>query len=126
MKTNPFKPGFLGTPAQQGAGSSAGLVANGKAAMELQGDWDPGVMAALSTNKILNAELGWFPFPAVTGGAGDPTTLLGGGDGFSCTTRAPRPPAPSSSSTSTARRCRRDRQGANVGLPANTAAAAPR
>ena len=33
--------GFLGTPAQQGADSSAGLIANGKAAMELQGHWKP-------------------------------------------------------------------------------------
>ena len=31
-------------PAQQGATSSAGLLANGKAAMELQGHWNPGVM----------------------------------------------------------------------------------
>ena len=41
--TNPFQEGFLATPAQQGAGSSAGLVANGKAAMELMGHWEPGV-----------------------------------------------------------------------------------
>jgi hypothetical protein len=38
MNTKPFQTGYLGTAAQQGAGSSAGLVANGKAAMELQGD----------------------------------------------------------------------------------------
>ncbi len=88
MATHPFQSGFLGTASQQGAGSSAGMVANGKAAMELQGDWEPGVMAALSTDKTLNSKLGWFPFPAVTGGAGAPTTLLGGGDGFSCTTGA--------------------------------------
>jgi raffinose/stachyose/melibiose transport system substrate-binding protein len=89
LDTNPFQTGFLGTPAQQGAGSSAGMVANGKAAMELQGDWEPGTMAALTTDKNLNAKLGWFPFPAVTGGAGDPSVVLGGGDGFSCTTSAP-------------------------------------
>jgi raffinose/stachyose/melibiose transport system substrate-binding protein len=88
MNTKPFQTGFLGTASQQGAGSSAGMVANGKAAMELQGDWEPGVMAALSTDKTLSSNLGWFPFPAVTGGAGSPTTLLGGGDGFSCTTGA--------------------------------------
>ena len=34
--------GFLGTPAQQGATSSAGMIGNGKAAMELQGHWDDG------------------------------------------------------------------------------------
>ncbi len=54
MATKPFQTGFLGTPAQVGAGSSAGLVANGKAAMELQGDWDPGVMSALTTRQDLH------------------------------------------------------------------------
>jgi raffinose/stachyose/melibiose transport system substrate-binding protein len=88
MATKPFQAAFLGTPAQQGAGSSAGLVANGKAAMELQGDWEPSVMAALTKDKGLNSKLGWFAFPAVAGGAGDPTTTLGGGDGFSCTVKA--------------------------------------
>jgi raffinose/stachyose/melibiose transport system substrate-binding protein len=88
MKTNPFQAGFLATPSQQGAGSSAGMVANGQAAMELQGDWDPGVIDSLTTNKGINSDLGWFPFPTVPGGAGDPTTVLGGGDGFSCSTQA--------------------------------------
>jgi raffinose/stachyose/melibiose transport system substrate-binding protein len=36
MATNPFQGGFNATQAQTGAGSSAGLLANGKAAMELQ------------------------------------------------------------------------------------------
>ena len=88
LATNPFQTGFLGTASQQGAGSSAGMVADGSAAMELQGDWDPSVMASLSSNANLNSDLGWFPFPAVPGGAGDPSVALGGGDGFSCTTGA--------------------------------------
>ncbi len=91
MKTDPFQTGFLGTPSQQGAGSSAGLVASGKAAMELQGDWDPSVMEGVSTNKNLASELGWFPFPAVSGAKGDATAVLGGGDGMSCTTGAAEP-----------------------------------
>jgi raffinose/stachyose/melibiose transport system substrate-binding protein len=85
LKTNPFQTGFLGTSSQQGAGSSAGLVASGKAAMELQGDWDPSVMEGVSTNKNLSSELGWFPFPQTPGSAGSQTAVLGGGDGFSCT-----------------------------------------
>jgi raffinose/stachyose/melibiose transport system substrate-binding protein len=85
LKTNPFQTGFLGTSAQQGAGSSAGLLASGKAAMELQGDWDPSVMEGVSTNKDLSSELGWFPFPQTPGSAGSQTAALGGGDGFSCT-----------------------------------------
>jgi raffinose/stachyose/melibiose transport system substrate-binding protein len=85
LKTNPFQTGFLGTSSQQGAGSSAGMVASGKAAMELQGDWDPSVMQGVSTNKNLSSELGWFPFPQTPGSAGSQTAVLGGGDGFSCT-----------------------------------------
>jgi raffinose/stachyose/melibiose transport system substrate-binding protein len=85
LKTNPFQTGFLGTSSQQGAGSSAGMVASGKAAMELQGDWDPSVMEGVSTNKDLSSELGWFPFPQTPGSAGSQTAVLGGGDGFSCT-----------------------------------------
>ena len=85
LKTSPFQTGFLGTSSQQGAGSSAGMVASGKAAMELQGDWDPSVMEGVSTNKSLSSQLGWFPFPQTPGSAGSQTAVLGGGDGFSCT-----------------------------------------
>ena len=46
LKVNPFQTGFLTTAAQVGAGSSAGLVANHKAAMELMGAWDPGTIAS--------------------------------------------------------------------------------
>jgi raffinose/stachyose/melibiose transport system substrate-binding protein len=91
MKTSPFQSGFQATPAQTGAGSSAGLLANGKAAMELQGDWETTVVPALTSDKSIDSKLGWFPFPAVSGGAGDPAAVLGGGDGFSCTTVAPEP-----------------------------------
>jgi raffinose/stachyose/melibiose transport system substrate-binding protein len=89
VAAKPFQTGFLGTPAQTGAGSSAGLVANDKAAMELQGHWDPGVMAGLTSNKSFATNLGWFPFPTVAGAPGVQDAALGGGDGFSCTTNAP-------------------------------------
>jgi raffinose/stachyose/melibiose transport system substrate-binding protein len=88
LDSSPFQSGFLGTPAQLGAGSSAGLVANGKAAMELQGDWELAVMPSLATDPNFASKLGWFAFPTVAGGAGAPGATLGGGDGFSCTTKA--------------------------------------
>ncbi len=91
MATNPFQGGFNATQAQTGAGSSAGLLANGKAAMELQGDWETSVVPALTSDKNILSELGWFPFPQVSGGAGNPTAVLSGGDGFSCTTGASEP-----------------------------------
>jgi raffinose/stachyose/melibiose transport system substrate-binding protein len=88
IDTKPFQNGFLGTPAQQGAGSSAGQVANGKAAMELQGDWELPTMIPLAKDKQFASKLSWFAFPTVSGGQGEQGATLGGGDGFSCTSKA--------------------------------------
>lgn len=85
----PFNNGFLTTPAQQGAGSSAGLLANHQAAMELMGAWNPGVIAGLTPDGEPLADLGWFPFPAIEGGAGDATAMMGGVDGYACHVDAP-------------------------------------
>jgi raffinose/stachyose/melibiose transport system substrate-binding protein len=87
--TSPFNTGFLTTSAQQGAGSSAGMLANHKAAMELMGAWDPGVIADLTPSKQALPDLGWFAFPATSSGAGDPTAMMGGSDGFACAKNAP-------------------------------------
>jgi raffinose/stachyose/melibiose transport system substrate-binding protein len=51
IATKPFQADFLATPGQQGANSSAGMVANGKAAMELMGAWDPGTMLTLTPDQ---------------------------------------------------------------------------
>jgi raffinose/stachyose/melibiose transport system substrate-binding protein len=88
--TKPFNEGFLTTSAQQGAGSSAGLVANYKASMELMGAWDPGVIASLTKDTKPLPDLGYFPFPAVPGGQGDPAAIMGGADGYSCAADAPK------------------------------------
>jgi raffinose/stachyose/melibiose transport system substrate-binding protein len=88
--TTPFNRGFLTTSAQQGAGSSAGLLANHKTAMELMGAWEPGVVASLTPNQKPLSDLGWFPFPAVAGGQGDPAAMMGGVDGYSCSAKAPK------------------------------------
>lgn len=85
----PFQDGFLGTPAQQGAGSSAGMVANGQAAMELMGHWNAGTIGGLTPDQKVPAFLGWFPVPGIDGADGDPTAALGGGDGFGCSADAP-------------------------------------
>jgi raffinose/stachyose/melibiose transport system substrate-binding protein len=87
--TNPFNEGFLTTPAQQGAGSSAGLLANHKAAMELMGSWNPGVIGSLTPDEQPLADLGWFPFPNVDGGQGAAGALMGGMGGYSCSAKAP-------------------------------------
>ena len=87
--TEPFNNGFLTTTAQQGANSSAGLLANHQAAMELMGAWNPGVIASLTPDQKPLADLGWFPFPEVDGGEGDPAAMMGGVDGYSCHVEAP-------------------------------------
>jgi raffinose/stachyose/melibiose transport system substrate-binding protein len=88
--TDPFNSGFLTTPAQQGAGSSAGLLANHKAAMELMGSWDPGVIASLTPDEKPLPDLGWFPFPEINGGKGEPGAIMGSVGGDSCSVKAPK------------------------------------
>lgn len=90
LEVDPFQKGFLTASSQQGAGSSAGLIANHKAAMELMGNWNPGVIADLTPNKEPLPDLGWFPFPAVPGGKGDPTAIMGGAGGYSISKNAPK------------------------------------
>jgi raffinose/stachyose/melibiose transport system substrate-binding protein len=91
MATNPFEPGFNGVTAQSSPTSSAGMLANGKVAMELQGDWEPGEVLGDTTDKNIDSKLGWFAFPAIPGGQGPASAVLGGGDGWSCTTGAAEP-----------------------------------
>ena len=65
-------------------------VANGKAAMELMGQWAPSVQKDQSASKQgLGDKLGWFAFPVVTGGAGAATDGIGGGNGIAVSKNAP-------------------------------------
>lgn len=84
-----FNEGYLTTTAQQGASSSAGLLANHKAAMELMGTWEPGVVRDLTPDKKAMADLGFFAFPSVEGGQGKPGELMGAGTGFALNPEAP-------------------------------------
>jgi raffinose/stachyose/melibiose transport system substrate-binding protein len=86
----PFNTGFLATSAQTGPTSASGLLATGKVAMEMQGHWEPGVMQGLTPDGTgLGEDLGWFPFPEVDGGEGDPAAALGGGDAWAVSQDAP-------------------------------------
>lgn len=90
IKAEPFNPGFLSTPAQSGPTSASGLLATGKVAMELAGHWEPGVMQGLTEDGTgLGEDTGWFPFPAIEGGQGDPAAQLGGGDAWAVSEGAP-------------------------------------
>jgi raffinose/stachyose/melibiose transport system substrate-binding protein len=76
---NAFQDGFLGAT----WGDEATAMGNGKAAMDLMGQWAPGAFNDNSPDKKgIGDNLGWFPFPAVEGGAGAATDALGGGNGF--------------------------------------------
>lgn len=81
----PFQEGFM----SMGYGDEAGLVGDGKAAMELMGQWAPGAQVGNSEQGGIGEDLGFFPFPMVEDGAGDPTDILGGGNGFVVGKNAP-------------------------------------
>ncbi|MFJ9810536.1 extracellular solute-binding protein [Streptomyces sp. NPDC101158] len=83
----PFQTAFLGagyaTP-----GGQAATMGNGKAAMELMGQWAPS--AQKDAGADLGADLGFFPFPSVDGGVGQATEVFGGGGGFALRKGAPK------------------------------------
>ena len=83
---NPYQAGYKSATYND----EAAAVGNGKVAMELMGQWAPSVEKDQSANKTgLGDKLGWFAFPAVTGGAGAPTDGVGGGNGIAVGKNAP-------------------------------------
>jgi raffinose/stachyose/melibiose transport system substrate-binding protein len=83
---NPYQDGYKSATYD----NEAAAVGNGKAAMEVMGQWAPGVQINDSTSKKgLGDDLGWFAFPGVEGGAGDPADGVGGGNGIAVGKNAP-------------------------------------
>ncbi|MEU8266979.1 extracellular solute-binding protein [Sphaerisporangium sp. NPDC049002] len=82
----PFQKGFLGAGYGTPDGQAA-TVGNGKAAMELMGQWAPVVQK--DAGKGLGDDLGFFGFPSVEGGKGSATDAFGGGNGFAVGVNAP-------------------------------------
>ncbi|HYI24584.1 MAG TPA: extracellular solute-binding protein [Thermomicrobiales bacterium] len=83
----PFQEGYLAA-----TWPDSGVVyANGGAAMMLMGHWFPSgaLDANLEDPAAMREDLGWFPFPSVDGGAGEPNDVLGGGNGFAVGANAP-------------------------------------
>lgn len=83
----PFQPGFLGVNGP----SSYGQFGDGRGAMTLMGNWIYLQQRSNASNKkgLADDEMGWFPFPAVPGGAGDPRETLGGANGWLLSAGAP-------------------------------------
>jgi len=83
---DPYQPGYKSAVYND----EAAAVGNGKAAMELMGQWAPSVQMDQSADKQgLGDKLGWFPFPSVEGGSGAPTDGVGGGNGIAVGKDAP-------------------------------------
>jgi len=84
----PFQPGVLGASYPQ----SSGQFGDGKAAMVLQGNFVLNSMRANSADKkgLPDDKLGWFAFPSVPNGKGDPNDTLGGLNGWLVTKGAPK------------------------------------
>jgi raffinose/stachyose/melibiose transport system substrate-binding protein len=83
---NPYQAGYKSADYNAEAAS----VGNGKAAMELMGQWAPSVeMDQSADKKGLGDKLGWFAFPTVAGGAGAATDGVGGGNGIAVGVNAP-------------------------------------
>lgn len=81
---DPFQKGYLGAPYDD----ETTLMGTGKAAIELMGQWAPANDKDKAPDKK-GPEMGFFPFPMVDGGAGNPTDVMGGGGGFAIGKNAP-------------------------------------
>jgi raffinose/stachyose/melibiose transport system substrate-binding protein len=82
----PFQDSFLAATYPQ----ESATMGNGQAAMELMGQWAPGVQKDNSESREgVGDALAWFPFPGVEGGQGLPTDVFGGADGFAVGRDAP-------------------------------------
>ena len=79
----PFQAGYRGTVYNE----AAGVFGNQRAAIHLMGEWDIGVQTSESESGegVSGDNLGYFNFPMVEGGLGDPSATLGGVDGWAFT-----------------------------------------
>jgi raffinose/stachyose/melibiose transport system substrate-binding protein len=69
-----------------------GQFGDGKGAMTLMGNWLYNSQKSNAADKkgLSDDAMGWFPFPAITGGKGDPKETLGGINGWLVTKGAPK------------------------------------
>jgi raffinose/stachyose/melibiose transport system substrate-binding protein len=83
----PFQPGYLQTTHAQ----SAGMFGDGKAAMDLMGQWLLGMQApnSASGKGLPPEDIGILSFPVLPGGKGKATDTLGGINGWLVTKSAP-------------------------------------
>lgn len=75
VKMGAFGTSYTSTNAD--SNQDAALVYTGKAGMMLQGNWNYSVFQTNAPDFLNAGKLGWFPFPAVEGGKGDPKDVYG-------------------------------------------------
>ncbi|WP_258111692.1 ABC transporter substrate-binding protein [Alicyclobacillus sp. SP_1] len=78
VKDGAFEPGFSSVGSNDG--SDAALFYSGKAAMWLMGSWGYG--SIMTSDSSFIPKLGYFAFPQVTGGKGNPTDVAGNPSDF--------------------------------------------
>jgi raffinose/stachyose/melibiose transport system substrate-binding protein len=87
---NPFQKGYMAASYAGSGATEAATMGNGQAAMELMGQWARSVQEASSDSAGgISQDLGWFPFPVVSGGKGAATDGLGGSNGIAVGRDAP-------------------------------------
>jgi raffinose/stachyose/melibiose transport system substrate-binding protein len=69
------------------------LLYTGKAGMMLQGNWNFSTIQANQPDFITSGKLGWFPFPTVAGGTGDPANVYGNPCNFNSISSTAKSPA---------------------------------
>jgi raffinose/stachyose/melibiose transport system substrate-binding protein len=87
IELKPFQPGW-----QAVAGpASYGQFGDGRGAMTLMGNWVVPQQSIYAANRkgLAEAEMGWFAFPTIPGGRGDPRETLGGVHGWLLTAGSP-------------------------------------
>lgn len=75
VEAGAFPDGF--TSIDYDTGEATQLVYTGEAAMHLMGSWDYGRYVSDAPEFLQAGKLGWFAFPEVDGGNGDPATVAG-------------------------------------------------
>ena len=84
---DPFQPGYLATKHAE----SSGMFGDGKAAMDLMGQWLLGMQGpnSASGKGLAEEDIGILSFPVVSGGKGKATDTLGGVNGWLVSKSAP-------------------------------------
>ena len=75
VRMKAFPPGF--NSLDYDTGQSTQLLYTGDAAMQLMGAWDYGTLLSEAPDFMKQGDLGWFAFPTVDGGSGDPKNIAG-------------------------------------------------